>query len=671
MKRRLLFFISVLTGVLLFSSLIFFERIPNRDGKDRLALVIGNGDYKEARLKNPVNDARDITRTLKNLGFEVIHRENADRMEMEEAVREFGKRLGRGGGTGLFYFAGHGIQVNGRNYLIPIGAKIETESDTEFETVDIGRAMGKMHDAGNALNIIILDACRSNPFTRGLIRGLTRGQGLAKMNASAGSIIAYATAPGSLAEDGTGRNGVYTKYLVKYMKTPGLTIEQVLKKTRIDVARETGNRQIPWEHSSLMENFYFASSSFGVDEQQSRPAAEASLKVECSVDGARVQVDGKYAGKTDLSDMKVSPGEHRILVEKEGYETYQRRINIKVGRHLSLFVELAPMPEKSAKARLFVNTDLSDASIQILNIRTRFHQGIELDPGEYHLEVSADGYETEKMWIITEAGEDRNLNVRLKAVVAARPAERGVANSIGMKFVLMPPGTFMMGSPPDEPGRHENERLHRVTLTGGFYMQTTEVTQGQWKAVMGNNPSHFKNCGNNCPVEKVSWNDVREFIKKLNRKEGTGKYRLPTEAEWEYAARAGTSTAYSWGDRADCGKMMYENDAGSSEDKCTDYVSGKGLTADSTAPVMSYASNSRGMYDMPGNVYEWCQDIYNADIYVYGENQTDPVYTVGSYRVIRGGGWNRNARRCRLADRSKSGPGSRSYNIGFRLARTP
>ncbi|MDM8550047.1 SUMF1/EgtB/PvdO family nonheme iron enzyme [Desulfobacterales bacterium HSG2] len=272
-----------------------------------------------------------------------------------------------------------------------------------------------------------------------------------------------------------------------------------------------------------------------------RPSAKGTLDVECSVSGARVLVDGGYVGTTDLSGVAVTPGEHRILVEKEGYETYQRRISIEAGRSMSLFVELTPVKKKM---RLYVDTHPADAGIRILNIRPRFRQGIELDPGEYHLEISADGYETEKRWITTEAGRDRSLSIRLNAViVASRPAESGFANSIGMKFVHISAGTFMMGSPSDEPERDDDERLHRVTLTKGFYMQTTEVTQGQWKAVMGSNPSRFKNCGNNCPVEKVSWDDVQEFIKKLNRKEGTGKYRLPTEAEWEYACRAGTKTA--------------------------------------------------------------------------------------------------------------------------------
>lgn len=219
----------------------------------RLALVIGNGAYKNSPLKNPPNDAYDIAITLKKLGFEVIHEKNASHRVMEKAIRDFGKRL-RKGGVGLFYFAGHGIQVNGRNYLVPVDAKIESESDVKFESVDAGRVLGKMEDAGNDLNIVILDACRDNPFARSF---RTSSQGLARMDAPKGSLIAYATAPGSVAADGAGRNGIYTKYLLKHMVSPRLKIEDVLKKVRNDVMNETNDKQVPWESSSLRGDLYF------------------------------------------------------------------------------------------------------------------------------------------------------------------------------------------------------------------------------------------------------------------------------------------------------------------------------------------------------------------------------------------------------------------------------
>jgi len=226
------------------------------------------------------------------------------------------------------------------------------------------------------------------------------------------------------------------------------------------------------------------------------------------------------------------------------------------------------------------------------------------------------------------------------------------SDAFGMKFVYIPPGTFMMGSPEDEPGRDSDETLHRVTLTRGFYMQTTEVTQGQWKEVMGDNPSYFKECGDDCPVDTVSWDDVQEFIKSLNRK-GEGLYRLPTEAEWEYAARAGSETAYCFGnDAADLGKYAWY---GESWDR-------------GTHPVAQKELNAWGLYDMHGNVWEWCQDWYSK--YPLGDAIDPTGPESGSYRVIRGSSFIYTARDCRSANRDYwLLPGYRDGNLGFRLVR--
>jgi len=223
-----------------------------------------------------------------------------------------------------------------------------------------------------------------------------------------------------------------------------------------------------------------------------------------------------------------------------------------------------------------------------------------------------------------------------------------------------------MGSPSNEKGRSDDEKQHQVTLSRGFYMQTTEVTQKQWKAVMGSNPSYFK--GDDLPVERVSWNDVQRFIENMNQREGGNKYRLPTEAEWEYAARAGSTTRYSWGNNGDCSKMMYENDVGSSEDHCVEYVRNRGLIPDSTAPVRSYPANVWGLYDMHGNVWEWCQDWYGN--YPSG-SVADPIGPPsGSFRVGRGGSWGDSPGGVRSAFRGRRSPGIRyNFRKGFRLLR--
>lgn|GEM_PF-4076766 len=220
----------------------------------RIALVIGNSNYSDARLRNSVNDATDMASVLGNLDFSVTLKTDANQKAMENAIRDFGKKL-RDGGVGLSYFAGHGLQVKHSNYLIPVGAEIESEGDVKYEAVDAGLVLAKMADAGNGLNIIILDACRNNPFSRSF---RSAEQGLAKMDAPTGSILSYSTAPGSIAADGIGKNGLYTSYLLKYIGMPMLKIEDMFKNVRIGVSKDSGGKQTPWESSSLMGDFYFS-----------------------------------------------------------------------------------------------------------------------------------------------------------------------------------------------------------------------------------------------------------------------------------------------------------------------------------------------------------------------------------------------------------------------------
>src|SRR5690349_15652672 len=219
----------------------------------RLALVIGNGAYKDVPLPNPVNDAADMAKALEASGFTVIRRENATLREMHLALREFGDRLGRQT-TGLFYFAGHGVQVRGRNYLLPVDADIAREDEVAFAAIDLAAVMEKLDSAKNPVNIVVLDACRNNPFgTR--VQASTKG--LAPLDAPPGTLIAYATAPGSTAADGTGRNGLYTQHLVREIARAGAPIEEVFKAVRAGVRKDSKNAQVPWESTSLESAFVF------------------------------------------------------------------------------------------------------------------------------------------------------------------------------------------------------------------------------------------------------------------------------------------------------------------------------------------------------------------------------------------------------------------------------
>jgi WD40 repeat protein len=222
--------------------------------EQHLALIIGNSRYQKfAPLPNPVNDAHAVALKLRQLGFTVIEQENASREDMVRLGREFGNRL-KLGGVGLFYYAGHGIQSSGVNYLVPVDADIQDEDELPSRTYDANELLGKMDAAKNRMNVIILDACRDNPFARSF-RSVTRG--LAQVQQGTGTIIAYSTQPGNTAADGSSGYGLYTQELLNALSQPGLSIEEVFKRVRVEVTKKSGGRQVPWENSSLVGDFYF------------------------------------------------------------------------------------------------------------------------------------------------------------------------------------------------------------------------------------------------------------------------------------------------------------------------------------------------------------------------------------------------------------------------------
>ena len=222
-------------------------------GEHRVALVIGNGRYAASPLINPVNDARAMGQTLRALGFHVSLLEDATMKQMTDAARAFGDTLQRGG-VGLFFYAGHGMQIKGRNYLIPIGADIQREDEVSFNAFDAALLLEKMEAAKSRVNIVILDACRNNPFARSF---RSAAQGLAQMDAPVGTYLSFATAPAKVASDGKDGNGLYTQHLLEAIRTPGLKIEEVFKRVRVKVMADSNGEQVPWDNSSLAGDFYF------------------------------------------------------------------------------------------------------------------------------------------------------------------------------------------------------------------------------------------------------------------------------------------------------------------------------------------------------------------------------------------------------------------------------
>lgn len=238
----------------------------------RSALVIGNGAYKSAPLKNPVGDAQAVAASLRELGYEVTLRQNTTLFDLIEALRDFSLRSVKSDVRLLFY-AGHGIQARGRNYLLPVDAVPQGEDEIAAKAADVGEFVDRLSANKQGLNIVVLDACRVNPFAGGVIvgpdgrrlkfRGLTP-TGLARLEAPVGTLVAFSTAPNGVALDGpVGEHSVYAKHLLQNIQTPGLPVEQLFKRVRIGVAEETQRVQVPWESSSLTSDFCFRSGSQG------------------------------------------------------------------------------------------------------------------------------------------------------------------------------------------------------------------------------------------------------------------------------------------------------------------------------------------------------------------------------------------------------------------------
>lgn len=260
--------LSLLLVSLILSSVVFAN-------ENKIALVIGNSDYKHAvPLKNPVNDALDMAKALKNLNFEVRLLTDANKSDIDRAAEEFVLKLVATKGVGMFFYAGHGSQLEGDNYLIPVDTYIEKETEIKDKGFNIAVLMSSMKKANNLANIIVLDACRDNPFTGGFhdnsrslgensdSRGLKNksiklSSGLSKLDAPPNTILAFATAPGRVAKDGEGRNSPYTEQLIEKMQMEGITVEQVFKEVRAEVIDQTNGQQVPWESSSLVSDFYF------------------------------------------------------------------------------------------------------------------------------------------------------------------------------------------------------------------------------------------------------------------------------------------------------------------------------------------------------------------------------------------------------------------------------
>ena len=304
----------------------------------RIALVIGNGAYSGiSRLRNPPNDARLMAHTLRRLKFDVIEEVNTGQKTMKRAMSRFSKKLKNAGNNavGLFFYAGHGVQVDGRNYLIPVDAKVETEADLDIEAIDANAVMRSMEYGNASLNFAILDACRNNPYARGF-RSVSRG--LARMEAPRGTLIAYATRPGDIAVDGDGVNSPYTAALTKALLKPGLTVSDVFIEVRNEVMRQTGEKQVPWEEGGLTSRFYFAGK---VQTQTAMPTQPVQSEVS----------DAAIAWQSVQNSTNPAEIEQFILAFKSSPFAGMARAKLKALKQRQQAALVTPAPESKQKSK--------------------------------------------------------------------------------------------------------------------------------------------------------------------------------------------------------------------------------------------------------------------------------------------------------------------------------
>ena len=738
---------------------------------ERHALVIGNANYAANPLRNPVNDARDMGARLTELGFQVELLLDADLPTMLSGVIEFGKGLDDNS-VGLFYFAGHGMQAynlqsdSDSNFLLPVNFAMSDEKQLPFDTLDVNRVVSAMSGSrSGGANIIILDACRDNPYERSF---RTSSRGLTQMAGAEGLLIAYATAPGKVAADGDGRNGLFTEQLLLALDQPGQPVETVFKLVRQGVAGASGRAQVPFVSNGLIGDFYFNPVVAG---KTPEPEQLITLTLRSNVYDDQVYINGAYAGQTKLVT-QLAVGWHDIEVRKSGYQTYSARLFLDKDQTLVARLQRGadPTPQPAitqvviappssstqstsntidgfslddwlllqqgapvtiasiekimayerqhggnAASRSYINKGIKVALANVnsaddlleyqrkfgylpgapaqiearlaellaagasrqdlIRLRAQFPASATLRlqlAGEYHqaqlFDAAAGEYQS---WLgLTDSSHPERKRV-LEALVAAREGRLFYKAGDTIQdcpecpqMVYIPTGAFRMGDIQGG-GDSDEKPVHRVSVKA-FLMSATEVTFDQWDACVaagGCDDSGPRSAGGDNgwgrgtrPVIEVSWEDAQQYVKWISAKTGK-QYRLPTEAEWEYAARAGSETKYSWG-----------NSIGNNKANCDGC--GSRWDDSKTAPVASFTANAFGLYDMHGNVWEWTQDCWNGSY--KGAPGDGSAWLSGEcgQRVLRGGSWSNFPNDLRSAYRNYSTTGFRISYIGFRLART-
>jgi hypothetical protein len=321
---------------------------PAQAWADRVALVIGNASYQSGALRNPVNDAADVSEKLRSLGFQVLGGNNLDREGMVRQMQAFRSAL-KPGGVGVFFYSGHGVEVNGRNYLLPVNnGAIQTVEDVEVYGLEAQRLVTQMEASGTQLNVVILDACRDNPLPS-TVRSASKGLG--RMDAQQGTVIAYATREGQVAADGSGRNSPYTQALLKYLGEPGLEVAQLFNRVGLEVSTSTRGVQVPWVSSSPVPPVMLAGVGTVVRPSVTLPAGEGLVQIDVYPTQAQVFADGALLG-SGARELRFPSGTRvKVEVRADGHEPFEQTVLVQGGKVVDVLARLesnvAPAPQST------------------------------------------------------------------------------------------------------------------------------------------------------------------------------------------------------------------------------------------------------------------------------------------------------------------------------------
>jgi formylglycine-generating enzyme required for sulfatase activity len=578
----------------------------------RVALVIGNDVYKNLpifqQLKKARNDARSMGETLKALGFQVTIATDVSRFGMNRLLDTFLSKV-EPGDTAALFFAGHGVRIKGRNYILPSdipNMKQGTQRLLARESIAIDGIVDALRERRARISMLILDACRNNPFKDTTGRSIGGTRGLARMEPPEGTFVLFSAGAGQealdrLSDEDRNPNSVFTRTLIPLLKRPGLEVGRMARLLRQQVkklASSIKHAQTPAVYNEVTGDFYLTAPK-------------------------QTPIAGNGGG---LGPVKVRPPLSAAAQEWQAIQNTRSKAVLKA------FIKSYPRSvfAKYARARL---KEL-DVAIGIFP---------KADPKQGPAPV--------------RAYKPGNVFKDCKACP---------------EMVVIPKGSFMMGSLPGEGGRGELEvPQHRVTFVRNFAVGKFEVTFAQWHACVsgggckGYRPKDEGWGRGKRPVINVSWHDAKAYVAWLSKK--TGKtYRLLTEAEWEYAARAGTNTGYWWGSRASHRFANYGKN-----ECCSGLASGKDRWV-YTAPVGSFPANAFGLHDTHGNVFEWTEDCWHSSY--AGAPRDGKAWTRGGggdclKRISRGGSWNYNSWYLRSASRGWVATDDRDVNTGFRVAR--